>query len=118
MGGACAGGRDDPASLGEELLGDIADIFSKLTIPDKGISSANLTEALLAREDKPWKEANRGRPITQRWLALKLERFKIRTKNIRIGKEVLKGYERAMFEDAFARYCPQSDDLRRGGGVI
>jgi hypothetical protein len=91
--------------LGEELLRDIAGIFSKLPISDKCISSANLTEALLSREDRPWREANRGKPITQRWLALKLERFKIRTKNICIRKQVFKGYERAMFEDTFARYC-------------
>jgi putative DNA primase/helicase len=97
-----SGSKNEAASLGEELLRDIQDIFAEKAV-DR-IAGADLVAALLAMAHRPWGEANRGKPITQAWLARRLGEFGIRPKNTRIGSKVPKGYEREMLQDAFARY--------------
>ena len=61
---------------------------------------------LAQREDRPWSEWKNGRRMTIAQLARQLKAFEIKPKNIRLGEAVLKGYERAQFEDAFHRYLP------------
>jgi hypothetical protein len=60
--------------------------------------------------DRPWGEANRGRSITQNWLARQLKGFEIFPRTIRAGTATPKGYALASMADAFARYLP------KGGG--
>jgi len=60
--------------------------------------------------DRPWPEAWRGKPITERWLAQKLADFGIHSKTLRIGEERAKGYELADFKDAFERYLRPDDE--------
>ncbi len=91
----------DTESLRVMLLGDIRDVFT-----EDVIFSHDLTEILNGLKDRPWPEANRGKPISERWLALKLGAFGIKPKNVRLGDKQAKGYERADFEDAFARFLP------------
>jgi putative DNA primase/helicase len=101
---ALSGAKDEPASLGEELLRDIWDIFAEKMV--ERIAGADLVAALVAKEERPWGEANRGKQITQAWLARRLAQFRVRSKNIRDGSRIVKGYEREMFQDAFSRYIP------------
>ena len=90
-------------SVQVKLLGDIRGIFDNPKT-DK-ISSANLCGRLTLIEGSPWSEWYRGKPMSQTQLAKQLDRFKIKSKDIRQseGKNV-KGYERAQFDDAFSRY--------------
>ena len=46
----------------------------------------------------------RGKPITENWLAGRMRRFGISSRTIRTGEHVAKGYERADFVEAFARF--------------
>ena len=64
-------------------------------------------------KDRPWPEANRGKPISERWLARNLSRFEINPKTLRIGDERAKGYERAAFADTFERYLAGQGQLIR-----
>jgi putative DNA primase/helicase len=64
---ALSGTKDEPASLGVELLRDIRTIFAEEAV-DR-LAGADLVAALIAKEERPWGEANRGKPITQAWLA-------------------------------------------------
>ena len=90
-------------SAGTELLADIRDVFEHQR-KDR-ISTHDLIDALTADDELPWATYNRGKPITPRQLAKKLNAYAIRSNTIRIGAyETAKGYTLAQFEDAFDRY--------------
>jgi len=60
--------------------------------------------ALVAMPDREWSECNRGKQLTQNWMARKLKPFGIQPKTVRIGGMTAMGYEIAEFSDAFERY--------------
>jgi hypothetical protein len=87
-------------SLRVELLVDIRQVFT-----GERMFSKDLVEQLAHMAERPWPEVCRGKPITERWLARNLAVFRIRPKLLRIGDDdPARGYERADFEDVFARY--------------
>lgn len=89
-------------SIGAELLADVKAVFD-----DKRASkifSADLLNALLADEEAPWATWNRGKPMSPRQFSAKLADFGIKSKDIRQGFDVKKGYHLEQFSDAFARY--------------
>ncbi len=95
----------DGQGIGVMLLADIQHIF----VETKGerIFSKDMVERLIAKGDRPWPEAHRGRPVSETWLANRLRQFGIQSKTIRIGLDRAKGYELAAFEGPFARYIPE-----------
>ena len=101
-----SGEGDDSQSLGAELLADIKSVFDRREI-DK-IFSADLIVALCADTESPWATWNHGKEMTQRQLARKLGEYGIVSSTQRIGSATNKGYKRAIFEDAFARYLDLS----------
>lgn len=97
--------KADEESHGAMLLADLRDTFD-----EKGaarLSSEDICNSLAALEHRPWAEFQNGRPITKPQLARLLAPFGISPKNIRQGDDVVKGYERADFADAWRRYLPQ-----------
>lgn len=96
----------DAQGIGGMLLADIRELFSQSSI--KEIFSKVLVEKLCAMAARPWPEANRGKPITQNWLANRLRPFGVRTKDVHLETGHAKGYAAADFEEAFARYVPDS----------
>ena len=91
-------------SMGSELLADIRTVFEARRV-DR-ISSADLIASLCADEEAPWATYNRGKPISPRQLARKLDAYSICSKTIRIGYATPKGFERSQFEESFSRYLP------------
>ena len=103
-----AGAGGDVQSAKVMLLEDIRAAFE-----DKGaerLPSADLVAALVEMEGRPWCEWKAGRPITQNSLARQLAPFAIAPNNLRTHGQVVKGYKREQFEDAFARYIPLPPD--------
>jgi putative DNA primase/helicase len=95
------GGEDDGAT-GTVLLGDLKKIFEER---DAGrLSSAEIIEALVKMEERPWPEWRRGKPLTQRGLARLLVPFDIRPKQLWAGGKKTRGYGPDDFKDAWARY--------------
>jgi putative DNA primase/helicase len=94
----------DAQGTGTLLLTDIQQVLadSKAT----RIYSKALTESLCAMSDRPWPEANRGKPITENWLARRLRSFGIQPRTLRIGGDRAKGYEATDFAEPFERYLP------------
>ena len=89
-------------SADAELLADIKTAFT-----DKHASKLfgdDLLAALLADEEAPWATWNRGRPMTRRQLTHRLEGFGVKSKDVRCGVSVKKGFERNDFEDVWNRY--------------
>jgi putative DNA primase/helicase len=96
---------EDEASASVRLLADIRTAFEDCGA-DR-LPTAKLKAALLAMEDRPWKDWRQGREITPRKIAELLRPFGIVSRSVRMpdGKTP-KGYLRADCEDAFARYLP------------
>jgi putative DNA primase/helicase len=96
-------GDDAPSlSMGTELLADIREVFELLAC--SRIKTADLIAALCEDEEMPWATYNRGKAISPRQVATRLKGYGIYSKTIRLGAATPKGYERAQFDEAFARY--------------
>jgi hypothetical protein len=106
--GPLAGGRGE-ASPAEVLLGDIRDIFEAQR--SGKLFSSTLVNHLTQLEHRPWGS------LSQHALAQILRPFEIAPRVIRIGQKTSRGYERAWFADAFARYVPEprNDRNNRNG---
>lgn len=97
-----SGEADSSQSAGNELLADIRSVFE--SGGSDRIKTADLIAALVADEEAAWATWNKGRPLTPRQLNRMLAGYGVRSKNVRIGYEQAKGFERADFTDAFSRY--------------
>jgi hypothetical protein len=98
--------REHEPSLGVRLLADIRTVFSS---EDK-LATAELLNHLRALDLAPWADL-RGAPLDARKLARMLGKYGIKPALIRTGNAVARGYLRADFQDAWARYLPLSADL-------
>lgn len=97
-------GVDHEDAIGVQLLWDIKEVW-----PDQPeLSSKALIEALVAMAERPWATwSKQDKPLTGHALARLLRKFHIvPAGTIRIGDKTHKGYRRASFEDAWARYPP------------
>jgi hypothetical protein len=101
----------DAHGEGTMLLVDIREILNETN--SERIFSRSLVEELCRLSDRPWPEANRGRAITENWLARRLALFEIRPRTVRIDHERAKGYEISDFTEAFDRYLPESESSIR-----
>lgn len=104
-------GADNPVDLAIsiELLKDIKTIFdAEPKGDDRKLASADLVKALVAKEDRPWSEYNRGKPISQNQVARLLKDFFIFSRKIRPEKsdKTCQGYFERQFEEAIERYSP------------
>ena len=101
-------GDDERENLRVMLLTDIREVFKT-----ERMFTKDFVEALAELKERPWPEICHGKPITPRWLAGNLSAFRIRSGNIWDGEkqEQAKGYERAQFDDVFARYVPETQVL-------
>ena len=69
------------------------------------MSTKTLIAALCADEERPWSAYSKGEPITDRQLAKLLRPFGIISGTVHPPSAPdAKGYRRADFEDAWARY--------------
>jgi hypothetical protein len=94
-------------SLGSQLLDDIRQAFLH---QGPVLGTSTLLEHLNGLDDRPWGGWKDGQGLKARSLATQLKRFAIRPKDVHLGaggdRRSVKGYEKADFADAFARYLP------------
>ena len=67
-------------------------------------SPADIIEALVKREDRPWPEYRHERPITPRGVASLLGRFGVKPRTVRIGEATPKGYRGEDLAPVFRKY--------------
>jgi Protein of unknown function (DUF3631) len=101
---ALSGGAEPDDSARTQLLADIRSVFEEKEC--ERITSEALVGALVAMPDKPWRECNRGKELTQNLLARRLKPFGIAPKTMRTGTGTPKGYLRESLEESFNRYLP------------
>jgi hypothetical protein len=100
---------DEPAEFGVLLLGNIREVFDRNqgTPQSDRVSTADLLGFLNANDESPWPRWSRGLGLDARGLARLLKPFGISPHNLRLDDNtVVKGYERADFEEAWATYLP------------
>lgn len=102
-----SGAKEETPSTGVELLIDIQDIFGLTT---EKMFSKELLEKLHKIDDAPWPTFHNGKPMTHRQLGNRLSDFKINSKDIRIGGDKAKGFERNQFKDVWERYIPDENN--------
>lgn len=101
---------DDGDDLSIELLRDISELITERVFTGP-MRSARLTEHLVALEDRPWPECNRGKPLSANKLAFLLKPYGIRAATRRVNGNPAKSLTPDDFADAIARYLPESAQL-------
>jgi hypothetical protein len=94
--------QGDSCSLGVRLLSDLKTVFGN----SDALPTSQILDGLHAIEEAPWGDL-RGKPLTSRGLAGLLRQYGVRSKNVRVGTSVPKGYEAQDLFDAWQRYLPQ-----------
>ena len=103
-----SGAEQEAVSLSAELLADIREVFE--TSRADRIFTADLLNALTDDDLKPWATYNRGKPMSPRQLAKRLDEYGLSSRQIRIGYDTRKGYELEWFMDSFNRYLVSPQD--------
>ena len=105
-----AAAQDREASLGVRLLMDARAIFNSKQYEEvPHLSTKVLLHELTSMEEAPWGDL-RGKPLHERGLAHRLRQYSIKSRQVRIGDDTLKGYRREDFADAWKRYSPTRHD--------
>lgn len=73
------------------------------------IFSRDLVRRLMQFGERPWLELSKGRPVTEIWLARQVGRYGIKSRPVRQGEVVAKGYVKEDFAEIFRRYIPRSE---------
>jgi hypothetical protein len=99
---AGAKSAEEPMEYNVQVLRDCRDVFAA-NRADK-LPTAALLESLNAAEDRPWAGWFGGQGLSAYGLSKLLRSFQIQPQNIRIGVQVVKGYWRQSFQEAWDRY--------------
>jgi len=96
--------EEDDGSVRTLLLRDLRELFEERGAHK--LPSREIVDALAEREDRPWPEWRRGKPLTQRSLASLLRPFRISPDPLWIDGRTLRGYTREALEPVWRRYVP------------
>src|SRR3954463_3262964 len=72
------------------LLFDLLILFGK--VESERLFSRDIVQALNLMADRSWAETNKGKPVTELWLAQRLRPYGVRPKTLWIGERAGKGY--------------------------
>jgi len=98
----------DEGTLGERLLADLRTVFGA----EESLWTSSIIESLVELDEAPWasyRDKRKDPRITSREIAYLLRVYSIRSKDVRIAKQVRKGYLREDFVDAWTRYLEPVD---------
>jgi hypothetical protein len=73
------------------------------------IFTRDLIARLNAQGQRPWHALRNGKPIDEFWLAAQLRPYGVRSRTIRIGEFISRGYVRSDLDNVFQRYISKSD---------
>jgi uncharacterized protein DUF3631 len=100
---ALTGQEPDDDTIGIQLLADLRDAFDDAEV----LSSHELIQQLVSRDDRPWATWSKGKQITGHALTRLLRPFGVVPGGtMRVEGKPARAYRRAAFEDAWLRYLP------------
>ena len=105
-------GAEETVTSGVELLQHIKEAFGD----EDRITTKTLLDRLINREELPWADI-RGKDLNDRGLAQRLKGFGLKSKDVRFGETVRKGFESGDFADAWRRYLPSGPATRDKGNT-
>jgi 5S rRNA maturation endonuclease (ribonuclease M5) len=108
---ALSGERDEGASRGSLLLAAVRDAMGDSDV----IATTDLLEKINANEELPFGGWSDGKGLDGRGLARLLKPYRIKRTTVRLGDRTAKGYKRASFKDAWARYLPSEGSQGKHG---
>jgi hypothetical protein len=97
--------QEKAPTLGIQLLADLRQVFT--TDGGEHIGSDDLLSALHQLDESPWADL-RGKPLDFRGLSRRLTQYGVKSRNVRVGEKVVKGYSRTDLHDPWERYLPPS----------
>jgi hypothetical protein len=97
--------REVEPSLNIRLLSDLRTIFGA----EEALSTKKILAELYLIEDGPWNDL-KGKPLSDSQLARRLRQYGVKSKNVRIGDMVPKGYAAEDLHDVWRRYLPPLAD--------
>jgi hypothetical protein len=89
------------------LLFDLLILFGK--VESERLFSRDIVQALNLMADRSWAETNKGKPVTELWLAQRMRPYGVRPKTLWIGERAGKGYCMEDFGEVFRRYIPRAE---------
>lgn len=92
----------EAADYSLQLLKDCQHVFSEAK-RDR-LPTSDMLVALNHAEDRPWSGWSHGRGLNAHGLSKMLRAFQIQPQNLRNGVQIVKGYLRHSFQDAWERY--------------
>lgn len=98
----------DRGSLGIRLLDDVRSAFTDAHADKLGTD--RLLSYLTDLDESPWADL-RGKPLDARALSVRLGKYGVRPRNVRLEDRIVKGYERSDLVDAWSRYLPSVADV-------
>lgn len=98
--------QSDDDGIGPMILADIRQAYEQSNLIK--MYSEELVQALVDLEERPWCEWKNGQPMTKNSLARLLKPYDIKSKYLRSGTGVKRGYDLEQFQDAFSRYLPKT----------
>lgn len=99
-----AASKQRAPSLGVLLLRDIRAVFTE--VAEDRLTTEHLLVGLNRIEEAPWSTVRRGESLDSRGLSQRLTKYGISSKQHHVGAQVLRGYSKAQFDDAWQRYLP------------
>lgn len=90
-----------PPSLGVRLLADLRTVFGDA----EHMSTEDILAGLVAIDEAPWGDI-RGKELDSRSLSRRLSKYGVKSRNVRIGDRIPKGYAAADLFDSWSRYLP------------
>jgi putative DNA primase/helicase len=100
-------GVDDEMTLVGYFLKDLRNWMVSKNL-DR-VLSRDIVAVFNPNHTRPWEDLRRGREINEWWLGHKMSELGIRSKSLRFGELVGKGYEFHDIEAAFRRYVPTTN---------
>ncbi len=76
---------------------------------EKRLLSRSFISHLTASSDRPWMDLPKAQIINDRWLANQLRPYDVKSRTLRFGEHVGRGYCLEDFEEAFRRYIPKTE---------
>lgn len=99
---ALYGVAEEEGDYGLLLLQDLKEIFSENRT--ENLHTTKILQELTRREDRPWPEYSRDKPLSPRGLSKLLGRFQVKPKNVRVAGELAKGYSLSDLAPVFRTY--------------